>query len=157
VGCYQTRRAKLGWGGVGVGAVVVVVVVVEGGLPRGMRSADAPRPSADPRRWRTTGGPVAGAQSAKAVVSHGGSMIPHVSCIYQQVSGYILAGTTWVVVGSPPMAYSKGAPALPLLGLLVSLRRMYQVRVFRRGTDFPVSALCCSQFNGGARSSILRY
>jgi hypothetical protein len=46
---------------------------------------------------------------------------------------------------------------LPLLGLLVSLRRMFQVRVFRRGTDFPVSALCCSQFNGGARSSTPSY
>jgi hypothetical protein len=46
---------------------------------------------------------------------------------------------------------------LPLLGLLVSLRRMFQVGVSRRETGFPVSALCCSQFNGGARSSILSY
>jgi hypothetical protein len=46
---------------------------------------------------------------------------------------------------------------LPLLGLLISLMRMSQVRVFRRETDFPVSAVSCSQFNGGARSSALSY
>jgi hypothetical protein len=62
--------------------------------------------------------------------------------------------------GLPLFGVGSGAPIrgpLPLLGLPVSLRRMFQVRAFRRETDFPVSALCSSQFNGGARSSILSY
>jgi hypothetical protein len=69
------RRAKWGSGGV---------------CPAGC-ARPTPLP-ADPRRWRTAGGgPVAGAQSAKVIVNHVGSTIPHVPCVYQQVSGYILA------------------------------------------------------------------
>jgi hypothetical protein len=53
--------------------------------PRDVRSVETP--PADPRRWRPAGGSVAGAQSAKVIVSHVESMIPHVSCVYQQITG----------------------------------------------------------------------
>jgi hypothetical protein len=56
-----------------------------GGLSRGMRSVDAPPPTP-----ATAGGPVAGAQSAKVIANHVGCNIPHVSCVYQQVSGWYL-------------------------------------------------------------------
>jgi hypothetical protein len=40
------------------------------------RDALGRNPSADPRRWRPAGGPVAGAQSAKVIADQVGSMIP---------------------------------------------------------------------------------
>ena len=57
---------------------------VGGRAPRG---ALGRHPSAGPRRWRAAGGPVAGGQlGTYYAVTCVGCDIPHVSCVYQQVT-----------------------------------------------------------------------
>jgi hypothetical protein len=53
-----------------------------GGVPR-THEAPGRGPSADPRRWRTAGGPVAGAQL-------GTEPLYHTSKCDQQVTGYVV-------------------------------------------------------------------
>jgi hypothetical protein len=64
-----------------------------GGLPRGMRSADIPTPT--PAAGAPPAGPWQEPNWVYYAVTCVGCNIPHVSCAYQQVSGYILAGTMW--------------------------------------------------------------
>jgi hypothetical protein len=65
LGDYLAPPRQVGGGGGGV-------------APRG---ALGRHPSADSRRWRPAGGPVAGAQSAKVIANQVGCNTPHVTCV----------------------------------------------------------------------------